>query len=71
LGTLIPDFNASEVYGSGVIIDQGLNPTASPPIEQPVVNFATNEYVGVYGTDTLNITPIENSDEKRKIKANQ
>jgi iron complex outermembrane recepter protein len=57
LGTLIPGFNASEVYGSGVIIDQGLNPTASPPIEQPVANFATNEYVGVYGTDTLNITP--------------
>jgi iron complex outermembrane recepter protein len=57
LGTLIPGFNASEVYGSGVIIDQGLNPTASPPIEQPVALFGTNEYVGVYGTDTLNITP--------------
>jgi outer membrane receptor protein involved in Fe transport len=57
LGTLLPDFAASPVFGSGVIIDQGLSSTASPPIEQPVSLFALNEYFGVYATDTLNITP--------------
>ena len=55
LGTLlVPSLN---VIGSGVIIDQGLSPTASPPIEQPVDLFGTNEYFGLYATDTLNITP--------------
>jgi iron complex outermembrane recepter protein len=57
LGTLLPNPMASDVIGSGVIIDQGLSATASPPIEQPVSLFGTNEYVGVYATDTLNITP--------------
>jgi iron complex outermembrane recepter protein len=54
LGTLLPNL---DVIGSGTIIDQGLSETASPPIEQPVSVLGTNEYVGVYATDTLNITP--------------
>jgi outer membrane receptor protein involved in Fe transport len=54
LGTLPPNL---DVIGSGTIIDQGLSETASPPIEQPVSVLGTNEYVGVYATDTLNITP--------------
>jgi iron complex outermembrane recepter protein len=54
LGTLLPDFT---VLGSGVIIDQGLSPTASPPIEQPVGVIGTNGYFGLYATDTFNITP--------------
>jgi iron complex outermembrane recepter protein len=56
LGTLLPSFTSSDVFGSGTIIDQGLSPTASPPIEQPVSVFGVNEYFGLYGTDTLNIT---------------
>ena len=54
LGTLLPNL---DVVGSGVIIDQGLSPTASPPIEQPVSVSGTNEYLGLYATDTFNITP--------------
>ncbi len=54
LGTLLPNL---DVIGSGTIIDQGLSPTASPPIEQPVSVLGTNEYVGIYATDTLNLTP--------------
>jgi iron complex outermembrane recepter protein len=57
LGTLLPGFTASDVFGSGVIIDQGLSPSASPPIEQPVSVFGVNEYLGLYATDTFNITP--------------
>ena len=54
LGTLLPSLN---VLGSGVIIDQGLSPTASPPIEQPAGVIGTNSYFGAYATDTFNITP--------------
>jgi iron complex outermembrane recepter protein len=54
LGTLLPQLT---VLGSGVIIDQGLSPTASPPIEQPVGVTGTNSYFGAYATDTFNITP--------------
>ncbi len=54
LGTLQPNL---DVIGSGVIIDQGLSPTASPPIEQPVGVTGTNDYFGLYATDTFNITP--------------
>jgi iron complex outermembrane recepter protein len=54
LGTLGPTL---EVTGSGVIIDQGLSPTASPPIEQPVDVDGTNNYFGLFATDTLDITP--------------
>jgi iron complex outermembrane recepter protein len=54
LGTLLPNL---DVLGSGEIIDQGLSPTASPPIEQPVGVIGTNSYLGVYATDTFNITP--------------
>jgi iron complex outermembrane recepter protein len=54
LGTLLPDLT---VLGSGVIIDAGLSPTASPPIEQPVSVIGTSGYFGLYATDTFNITP--------------
>ncbi len=54
LGTLLPSL---DVIGSGEIIDQGLSPTASPPIEQPVGVIGTNTYLGLYATDTFNITP--------------
>lgn len=54
LGTLLPSLN---VLGSGVIIDQGLSPTASPPIEAPAGVIGTNSYFGAYATDTFNITP--------------
>ncbi len=54
LGTLSPNL---DVVDSGVIIDQGLSTTASPPIEQPVSVTGTNEYLGLYATDTFNITP--------------
>ena len=53
LGTLLPSL---DVIGSGETIDQGLSPTASPPIEQPVGVLGVNEYLGVYGTDTFDIT---------------
>ncbi|HUN98966.1 MAG TPA: TonB-dependent receptor [Bradyrhizobium sp.] len=54
LGTLLPSL---DVIGSGEVIDQGLSITASPPLEQPVGVLGLNEYLGVYATDTLNITP--------------
>ena len=54
LGTLLPQLT---VLGSGVIIDQGLSPTASPPIEAPAGVIGTNSYFGAYATDTFNITP--------------
>ena len=54
LGTLLPSL---DVLGSGVIIDQGLSPTASPPIEAPAGVIGTNSYFGAYATDTFNITP--------------
>jgi iron complex outermembrane receptor protein len=46
-----------EVVGVGVIIDQGLSPTAAPPIEEPVDIDATNTYSGVYAIDVLDVTP--------------
>jgi iron complex outermembrane receptor protein len=54
LGALLPDL---DVIPSDVIIDQGLSPTASPPIEQPVSITGTNDYFGAYATDTFDITP--------------
>jgi iron complex outermembrane recepter protein len=54
LGTLLPSLT---VLGSEVTIDQGLSPTASPPILQPVSVTGTNGYFGLYVTDTFNITP--------------
>jgi iron complex outermembrane recepter protein len=54
LGTLLPQLT---VLGSGVIIDQALSPTASPPIEAPAGVIGTNSYFGAYATDTFNITP--------------
>ena len=53
LGTLTASL---AVVGSGVIIDQGANPTASPPIEEPVSVAAKNTYLGVYFVDTLDVT---------------
>jgi iron complex outermembrane receptor protein len=46
-----------QVIGTGIIIDQGLSPTAQPPIEEPVSVDATNTYYGIYATDTFDITP--------------
>ena len=63
LGTLVPSINDVaglidlNVLGSGVIINQGLSPTASPPIEAPAGIIGTNTYFGAYATDTFNITP--------------
>jgi iron complex outermembrane recepter protein len=53
LGTLLPNL---QVVGSGVIIDQGLNPTALAPIEEPVSVQARNTYIGVYAIDVLDVT---------------
>jgi outer membrane receptor protein involved in Fe transport len=53
LGTLEDNLR---VAGSGVIIDQGLSPTAQPPIEEPVGVVATNTYTGVYAIDVLDLT---------------
>jgi iron complex outermembrane receptor protein len=54
LGTLESNL---EVVGAGVIIDQGLSPTAQPPIETPVSVAADNTYTGVYGLNVLDLTP--------------
>ena len=54
LGTIEPNL---DVVGSGVIIDQGLSATASPPIEEPVSVRPTTDYYGVFFTDTLSLTP--------------
>ena len=45
------------VTPSGVIIDQGLSPTASVPIEEPVSVRATNTYTGIYAVDVFDVTP--------------
>ena len=54
LGALLPSL---AVTGSDIIIDQGQNPTASPPIEQPINVMGTNNYYGFYATDTFDVTP--------------
>lgn len=54
LGTLMENLG---VAGSGVIIDQGLSPTAPPPIEEPVNVDATNLYAGFYAIDVFDLTP--------------
>lgn len=54
LGTLL---DSLQVVGSGVVIDQGLSPTASPPIETPVDVAARNGYGGLYAIDVFDITP--------------
>jgi iron complex outermembrane receptor protein len=54
LGVLEPNLRVDLV---GVIIDQGLSPTASPPIEEPVAVKATNTYTGLYAIDVFDITP--------------
>lgn len=53
LGVLERDLR---VAGVGVIIDQGLSPTAQPPIEAPVSVRARNTYEGVYAIDVLDLT---------------
>jgi iron complex outermembrane receptor protein len=53
LGTLQPNLR---VVGSGVIIDQGLSPTASPPVEAPVSVIGTNTYAGLYAIDVFDVT---------------
>lgn len=45
------------VAPSGVIVDQGLSPSASVPIEEPVNLRATNAYTGIYAIDVLDVTP--------------
>ena len=54
LGTLLESL---QVVGSGVIIDQGQNPNASPPIETPVHVDGQNTYGGIYVLDVFDITP--------------
>ncbi len=54
LGSLLDDL---AVVGSGVVIDQALSPTASPPIEAPVSVGARNTYGGLYAIDVFDITP--------------
>lgn len=54
LGALEDDL---AVAGAGVVIDQGLSPTASPPIEAPVDIEALNTYVGLYAMDVFDVTP--------------
>jgi iron complex outermembrane receptor protein len=54
LGGLLPSLDVTD---SGVVIDQGLSPTASPPIEQPVNVNGTNTYYGLFATDTFDVTP--------------
>ena len=46
-----------DVVGSGVIIDQGLSPSAQPPIEEPVNVDAYNVYTGIYAIDVFDLTP--------------
>jgi iron complex outermembrane receptor protein len=41
----------------GVVIDQALSPTASPPIFAPVDVAARNTYLGLYAIDVLDLTP--------------
>ncbi len=45
-----------QVVGVGVTIDQGLSPTAQPPIEEPVNVVGRNTYTGVYAIDVLDLT---------------
>jgi len=54
LGALLPNL---DVTNGGIVIDQGLSPTASPPIEQPVSVNGTNNYYGLFATDTFDVTP--------------
>jgi len=53
LGSLRSDL---EVVGAGVVIDQGLSPSAPPPIEQPVDVQANNTYSGLYAIDVFDVT---------------
>ncbi len=52
LAALQPNLLASDL---GITIDQGFNPTASELIE-PVVLDSTNDYYGLYLSDTVDIT---------------
>ncbi|HEY1752768.1 MAG TPA: TonB-dependent receptor [Caulobacteraceae bacterium] len=54
LGTLQDDL---DVIGAGVVIDQALSPTASPPIEAPVDVTAADTYAGLYAIEVLDLTP--------------
>jgi iron complex outermembrane receptor protein len=54
LGTLEQNL---DVMPSGVIIDQGLSPTASAPIEEPVDVSARNTYKGLYAIDVFDVMP--------------
>jgi iron complex outermembrane receptor protein len=53
LGALQDDLR---VVGVGVVIDQGLSPTAQPPIEAPVSVEAENTHAGLYALDVLDLT---------------
>lgn len=53
LGSML---NSLHVSGTGLIIDQLLSPTASPPIEGPVNVDAQNTYGGLYALNTLDLT---------------
>ncbi len=54
LGALLPNLR---VAGAGIVIDQANNPTAKPPIEEPVSVNGTNAYTGIYALDAFDITP--------------
>jgi iron complex outermembrane receptor protein len=54
LGQILPSL---EVVGSGIVIDQGQSPSASPPIESPVSVHSRTRYLGVYMSDTWSLTP--------------
>jgi iron complex outermembrane recepter protein len=53
LGALLADLR---VAGAGIVIDQSGNPTAEPPLEEPVSVDATNLYAGLYGIDAFDVT---------------
>jgi iron complex outermembrane receptor protein len=53
LGSML---NSLHVNGVGVIIDQSLSPSASPPIEGPVDVEAQNTYGGIYAVNSLDLT---------------
>jgi iron complex outermembrane recepter protein len=53
LGTLLPTL---EVLGAAIIIDQRQSSTAQPPILEPALVRASNDYAGIYFTDTVNVT---------------
>jgi iron complex outermembrane receptor protein len=53
LGSLLDSLH---VTGAGIIIDQALSATASPPVEGPVDLDAQNTYGGIYAVNTIDLT---------------